>query len=79
MTTGTLVLIILAVLLFIRFRKALRTWLLSAAGGVAALGLVNLTAGLTGILLPMNLFTLLVCLVLGLPGTVGMLFLNLFW
>lgn len=79
MTTGAMVLILLGLLLLIRFRKVLKGWFLSAAGGVAAMGLLNLTAGITGILLPFNLFTLLVSVVLGLPGTVGMLFLNLFW
>lgn len=79
MTTGAIVLIMLGLILLIRFRKALGSWLFSAAGGVAALGLVSLTAGFTGILMPINVFSLLVCLVLGLPGAVGMLFLNLFW
>lgn len=79
MSTGIIVLIVLGLLLLIRYRKALKVWLLSAAGGLAALGLVHLTAGLTGILLPLNVFTLLVSVVLGLPGTIGMLFFNLFW
>lgn len=79
MTTGAIVFIMLGLILLIRFRKTLGNWLLSALGGVAALGLVSLTTGITGILMPINVFSLLVCLVLGLPGAVGMMFLNLFW
>ncbi len=70
------VFLILGVLAFcVLFRRALGGWLCSALGGVAALGLCQLTAAL----LPMNLFTVLVSVVLGLPGLIGMLFLNLFW
>lgn len=72
--------LILGVLaLCVLFRRALGGWICSALGGVAALGLCQLTAGLTAALLPMNLFTVLVSVVLGLPGLIGMLFLNLFW
>ena len=38
-----------------------------------------ITAGFTGIRLPVNLFTVLVCGVLGLPGAVSLLVCNLFW
>ena len=51
----------------------------SAAGGLAALGAVNLTGLLTGVALPLNLFSLLVCCLLGAPGVITMLLLRLFW
>jgi len=47
--------------------------------GFTALGAVNLTGLFTGVTLPWNLFTLLVTLVLGMPGVVSMLVLQLFW
>lgn len=40
---------------------------------------VNLTGLMTGVVLPVNLFTALVTLVLGAPGVVGLLVLQLFW
>ena len=47
--------------------------------GFAALGAVNLTGLATGVALPLNLFTVLVTLMLGMPGVVSMLVLQLFW
>lgn len=79
MTTGTILITLIIVCLLIRFRRALGTWCLSAVGGLAVLGLLRLTAGLTGIAIPFNLFTLLTGTVLGLPGTIGLLLFNLFW
>ena len=64
-------LLVVGLALLVRFRHALRGWLLSAAGGVGVL--------FTGIRLPVNLFTVLVCGVLGLPGAVSLLVCNLFW
>lgn len=52
---------------------------MSAAMGFAALGAVNLTGLATGVALPLNLFTTLVTLMLGMPGVVSMLVLQLFW
>lgn len=72
-------LLIVTLALVMRFRHLLGAWLFSAAGGVAALGLLHLTSGMTGILLPVNLFSLSVSLVLGLPGTVALLACRLFW
>lgn len=72
-------LLVVGLALLVRFRHALRGWLLSAAGGVGVLCLLQLTAGFTGIHLPVNLFTVLVCGVLGLPGAVSLLVCNLFW
>lgn len=77
--TGLLVLGFLLLVLLIRIRRALGTAVSSAAMGVGALAAVNLTGLVTGVVLPWNLFTVLVCLVLGAPGVVSMLVLQLFW
>lgn len=79
MVTGLLVLGFLLLVLLIRIRKAVGTAAASAAMGAAALGAVNLTGLVTGVVLPVNLFTALVTLVLGAPGVVSMLVLQLFW
>ena len=49
------------------------------AMGCAALGAMNLTGLVTGVVLPLNLFTLFVTTVLGAPGVVSLLVLQLFW
>jgi pro-sigmaK processing inhibitor BofA len=77
--TGILVIVFIGLVLLIRMRKAVGTALSSAAMGLAAMGAVNLTGLLTGVTLPWNLFTLLVCTILGAPGVVSMLVLQLFW
>ena len=77
--TGLLVLGFLLLVLLIRIRRAVGTAVSSAAMGVGALAAVNLTGLVTGVVLPWNLFTMLVCLVLGAPGVVSMLVLQLFW
>ena len=61
--------------LLVRWRHALRGWLLSAAGGLAVL----LSVGAVGALLPVNLFTVATCTLLGLPGAVSLLVCNLLW
>ena len=68
----------LLLVLLIRMRRAVGTAVASAAMGFAALGAVNLTGLATGAL-PLNLFTVLVTLMLGMPGVVSMLVLQLFW
>lgn len=60
-------------------RRALRGLLASAATGFAALGIVNLSAALTGVALPFNLFTALCCTVLGAPGVISLMIMKLFW
>lgn len=77
--TGLLVAGFFLLVLVIRVRKALGTAAASAAMGAAAMGAVNLTGLVTGVVLPVNLFTALVTLVLGAPGVVGLLVLRLFW
>ena len=51
----------------------------AAAGGLLTLGMVNLTGLITGVLLPLNLFSLLVCCFLGAPGVITLLLFQLFW
>lgn len=65
---------VLAAALLVRWRHALRGWLLSAAGGLGVLLLNSVWA-----LLPVNLFTVAVCGLLGLPGAVSLLVCNLMW
>lgn len=79
MPFGPILLAVTVLALLVRYRRVLGIWLSSAAGGIAALGILHLTAGATGILLPFNLFSVLICTVLGLPGAVGLLVCNLFW
>ena len=79
MVTGLLVAGFLALVAVIRLRRAIGTAAASAAMGFTALGAVNLTGLVTGVTLPLNLFTLLVCTVLGAPGVVSKLVLQLFW
>lgn len=79
MVTGMLVLGFLLLVLLIRMRRAIAVAGASAAMGFLALGAVNLSGLVTGVTLPWNLFTLLVSLVLGMPGVVSMLMLQLFW
>ena len=61
--------------LLVRWRHALRGWLLSAAGGLAVL----LSVGAAGALRSVNLFTVATCTLLGLPGAVSLLVCNLLW
>ena len=77
--TGILIFVFVGLALLIRLRKAVGTALSSAAMGCAALGAVNLTGLVTGVVLPLNLFTLFVTTVLGAPGVVSLLVLQLFW
>lgn len=66
---------VLALALLVRWRHALRGWLLSAAGGLGVLFLLHAV----GALLPLNLFTVGVCGILGLPGAISLLVCNLMW
>ena len=66
---------VLALALLVRWRHALRGWLLSAAGGLGVLCLLHTI----GALLPLNLFTVGVCGILGLPGVISLLVCNLMW
>lgn len=54
-----------------------RAVITSAIGGIAALAAVNGLAAATGVSLALNPLSVLVSLVLGAPGVVGMLLLNL--
>lgn len=58
-------------------KKPFRRALGSALNGLIALVLVNVTGGLTGVTLPVSLFSLGVSAGLGIPGVTMMLLLNL--
>lgn len=79
LTAALVVAAFLMLMLLIRGRRALRGVAVTATGGLAALAAVNLTGLLTGVLLPFNVFSTLVCLLLGVPGVVSLLLLQLFW
>ena len=66
---------VLAAALLVRWRRALRGWLLSAAAGIGVLCLLHTVWAL----LPLNLFTVGVCGILGLPGAISLLVCNLMW
>ncbi len=53
------------------------SFILSALGGIGALFAVNLTGMITGVTVAVNWYTLGAFTVLGLPGVVGTLILNL--
>lgn len=66
------------ILLFIfKSSKGGRSFLLSALQGVAALFAVNLSGMITGVTLALNYWTAGVSAVLGLPGVICMLILNI--
>jgi len=71
---GVFVLIIL-----IRTRRIWRALITSAAGGLAALGIVNLSGLLTGVTLPVSIFSLGISCVLGPAGVISLLLLRVFW
>ncbi len=69
----------MVLVIVIRMRKTLGAMAGAALGGLCTLGVVNLTGIFTGVLLPFNLFSLLVCCFLGAPGVISLLLLQLFW
>lgn len=70
---------LLCILLIYRLRRFLGAAAISAAGGLAAMGVINLTGFLTGISLQFNLFSLLVSVALGAPGVISLLLMQMFW
>ena len=59
-----------------RSTHPVRTILVSALAGISALGAVNMLAPFTGVGIPLNWFTSFVAVVLGAPGVIGVLLLN---
>ncbi len=76
---GLGVLFLLGALLLFRLRRLLKAFFCSAVGGAIALAAVNLTGIITGVTLPLNLFSLGVCGILGAPGVISLLVMQLFW
>ncbi|MEG2074288.1 MAG: pro-sigmaK processing inhibitor BofA family protein [Angelakisella sp.] len=70
---------LLGVLLLYKMRSFLGAAAMSAAGGLAAMGIINLTGLLTGISLPITLFSVLTSVVLGAPGVISLLLMQMFW
>lgn len=70
--------IVLAVLIAqFRTKRPIRGILKTGLQGVCALAAVDVAGIFTGVSLGLNVFTGLVSLVLGLPGVIGILLLNL--
>lgn len=72
---GVLSLILL--ILHIKTLKPLRSILLHALLGFAALAVINLTARYTGVKIPVNLYSVIGSGVFGIPAVCGFLILNL--
>lgn len=81
-TVMLIAVIIYAILLLIfalKTKKPLKTLMLSALLGLAALLCVNLTSGLTGVVLNINGWTLATSAAAGIPGVLAMLTLRILW
>ncbi|MDR3551531.1 MAG: pro-sigmaK processing inhibitor BofA family protein [Clostridia bacterium] len=66
-------------LIMLRNSHAAKSLALNGVAGFAAMGVVNLTALLTGVGLAVNVWTLLTAALLGLPGVTGLMLLRLVW
>ena len=73
---GVIIVLAVAVALF-KTGRPVRGIVGSGAQGICALAAVNIAGAFTGVSLGLNLFSGLCCLVLGIPGVVGMLFMKL--
>lgn len=74
--TGVIICIAVAVALM-KTGKPVRSLVGSSAQGLCALAAVNVAGAFTGVSLGLNLFSALCCIVLGIPGVVGLLVLKL--
>ena len=73
---GVIIVLAVAVALF-KTGRPVRGIVASGAQGICALAAVNIAGAFTSVSLGLNLFTGLCCLVLGIPGVVGLLFMKL--
>lgn len=60
----------------VKSEKGARSFALSAFQGIAAMFAVNLTGLITGVTVAVNWYTVAACIVLGLPGVIGMVTLD---
>ena len=63
----------------VKSEKGATSFFLSAMQGIAALFAVNLTGMITGVTIAVNWYTVLSYVVLGLPGVIGTLVLNMLY
>lgn len=63
----------------VKSEKGATSFLLSAVQGIAALFAVNLTGMITGVTIAVNWYTAISYIVLGLPGVIGTLVLNMLY
>lgn len=66
-------------LIVLRNSGGAKSLALNGIAGAAAMGVVNLFSGFTGVGLAVNAWSLLTAVLLGLPGVTGLLFLRLLW
>jgi pro-sigmaK processing inhibitor BofA len=66
-------------ILLLRSSKTAKGLAINSIAGFAALGVVNLTALITGTYIAVNVWTIIISAVLGLPGVTGMMFLKILW
>ena len=71
------ILSLVVIYMFSKCKKPFLTAAKSAACGISALMLVNITSAATGCYIAVNHFTAFVATVLSLPGVVGLVLLNL--
>lgn len=62
----------------VKSERGARSFAVSALQGLAAMCAVNLTGLATGVTVAVNWYTILSSVILGLPGVIGMLAMNLF-
>lgn len=65
--------------LCVKSGKFLKTLLLFSASGIAAMVLVGVLSPVTGVRIPFNPWTVGTSAALGIPGVIGLLFMNLFF
>lgn len=75
-TVGIVIALAVGIALF-RSGRPVRGLVGSAAQGICALAAVNIAGAFTSVSLGLNLFSGLVCVVLGIPGVIALLVLKL--
>ena len=66
-------------LIFIFKGKAIKSILKSSITGLLGVGIINALAGVTGVTLSLNLFTIITSALLGIPGITTLLFMKYIW
>ncbi len=59
-----------------RSKKPIRCFLLLSILGLACIVTINLLSGFTGVKIPLNIYTVATGAILGVPGVIGLLIIN---